>query len=835
MRPAAAWRKVDWLGAAFRTPGVKNPVQTLSARALYGFLIAMALSGVFLLSVHLPFFAVRKIASAITGGVILTSVLASLVISRRGHIRLAGWVLLSTAWLITTILVVLSGGIHSPGVLGFLTIIVAAAWILGRAVATVGAGVFFAMTLAMALIESSGRSLPQYFPSPPMSTWLVLTFFSAIAIFPTVEVLRILDEASEQRFRNLADAAPVLIWVSGLDKLCTFFNKPWLDFTGRKMEEELGNGWAAGVHPDDLERCLATYSAAFDARRNFQMEYRLRRADGEYRWVLDNGAPSYREAEFTGFIGSCVDVTEQKQIEERLRANEILLKDAQRLAKVGSWMRDLATGTSTWSDETLEIFGLPKETHPDFRAFLDCVHPEDREELIQAEYQVRSKYTSLEIEYRIVRPNGEVRFVRTVAEAIRNERSVPVRIAGATQDITEQVRTRELFRRSQEQDFDRQKLESVGMLTAGIAHDFNNLLGAILVSADLALAEHAEGAPVDEEALLRIRTAAIRGGEIVRQLMMYGGKQRHSFEPVDISRLAGDMLELMRATISKRARLEVDLPENVPAVQADAPQIRQVLMNLIGNASEALGERDGVISVRVAKVRLSGDAGAWDLAEGDYIRLEVGDTGHGMTEGVRGKIFDPFFTTKFAGRGLGLAVVRGIVRAHGGAIDVASAPAEGSRFAILLPCCKEPAKDVRRIPAPPARDAGRGPLSILIVEDEEALRRGVSRMLRKAGFTVMEAADGKAGVALFQAGAAEIDLVFLDMTLPGMSGGEVLLELRRIQPGVKVLITSAYGQDHVQAIVGEQHSWLFLRKPYRIAELTKLLRGVRLDNGQVLQ
>src|SRR5215472_17003022 len=152
LRLGAAWRQVDWFGAAFRTSGVNNPGQSLSARALYGLLFAMALSGVFLLSVHLPFFAVRKIASAITGGVILASVLASLVISRRGHIRLAGWVLLTAAWLIMTILVVLSGGIHSPGVLGFLTIIVAAAWILGRAVATVGAGVFFVMTLAMALI-----------------------------------------------------------------------------------------------------------------------------------------------------------------------------------------------------------------------------------------------------------------------------------------------------------------------------------------------------------------------------------------------------------------------------------------------------------------------------------------------------------------------------------------------------------------------------------------------------------------------------------------------------------------------------------------------------------
>jgi PAS domain S-box-containing protein len=791
----------------------------------------MLLSCVLLLAVGLPFFAVRKMASAIFGGFLLTAVLASLVISWRGHLKLAGWLLLSVAWLITTVLVVFSGGIHSPGVLGFLTIIIASAWILGRAVAAAGAGLYLAMTLGMALMEGAGLHLPKYFPSPPISTWLALTFFGAIAIFPTVEVLRILDEASEQRFRNLADAAPVLIWVSGLDKLCTFFNKPWLDFTGRTMEQELGNGWTAGVHPDDLERCFATYSSAFDARRSFQMEYRLRSAGGEYRWILDNGAPVYRGTEFNGYVGSCVDVTEQKEIEKRLRASEIILKDAQHLAKVGSWVRDLDTGVSIWSDEKLNILGLPAGTPPNFWNFLDCVHPDDREKIKQANDQACSKYGPVEVEYRIVRPNGEVRFVRTVAEAIRNDRDVPQRLVGATQDITEQVKTKDVFRRSQEEAFDRQKLESLGALTGGIAHDFNNLLGAILVSADLALAEHAEGAPVDEEALQRIRAAAIRGGEIVRQLMTYGGGQPHSFEPVDIPRLTGQMLELMRATISKRARLEVDLPENLPAVQADAQQIRQVLMNLISNASEALGERDGVISVRVAQVGLSGEAATRDLPAGDYVRLEVGDTGEGMTDEVRGRIFEPFYTTKFAGRGLGLAVVQGIVRQHSGAIDVVSAPAQGSRFTVLLPGCKEPAKEADRIQAPKICEAGRAPRSILIVEDEEALRRGVSRLLRKERFRVFEAADGKAGVDVFQASAPEIDLVFLDMTLPGMSGGEVLSELRRIQTGITVIITSAYGQDHVQALIGEQQPWLFLRKPYRIGELTKMLRCTRLDKG----
>ena len=175
---------------------------------------------------------------------------------------------------------------------------------------------------------------------------------------------------SEERFRNMADTTPVMIWVSGVDKLCTFFNKPWLNFTGRTTEQELGNGWTAGVHHEDLDRCIATYHSSFDVRRPFQMDYRLRRADGEYRWVLDSGTPLYAGGEFVGFIGSCIDITERTLTEERLRASEARLMDAQRLAKVGSWERDTGADRIYWSDEVLRILGKPNGPSSNFSAFL---------------------------------------------------------------------------------------------------------------------------------------------------------------------------------------------------------------------------------------------------------------------------------------------------------------------------------------------------------------------------------------------------------------------------------------------------------------------------------
>ena len=306
------------------------------------------------------------------------------------------------------------------------------------------------------------------------------------------------------------------------------------------------------------------------------------------------------------------------------------------------------------------------------------------------------------------------------------------------------------------------------------------------------------------------------------------------FEPVDLSGLLHEMLEFLKVSISKRATLNVTLPEKLPAVRANAAQLRQVVLNLITNASEALGEQEGVISVAVTQVQSGPSDSAPNLSRGDYVRLEVSDTGCGMTEEIQSKIFDPFFTTKFAGRGMGLAAVKGIVRSHGGAINVVSAPGQGSRFEILLPCSSESAREghdeaVSSAAGEVASFAG----TVLVVEDEDTLRLAVSKMLRRKGFTVIEAANGKTGVDLFRASAPEIDVVLLDLTLPGMSGREVLSELRRIQPNVKVIITSAYSQEQAQTTLGGQQPWLYIRKPYQLNELTGLLRNVYLDKRRV--
>ena len=425
-------------------------------------------------------------------------------------------------------------------------------------------------------------------------------------------------------------------------------------------------------------------------------------------------------------------------------------------------------------------------------------------------------------------PSGQ-RYFHSNLIPMRNGSGRIQRIVGACIDTTD-------FKRTQNEALARQKLESLGVLAGGIAHDFNNLLGGIVAQAELAESELAGGSQPGPE-LQAIKNVAIRAGEMVRELMVYSGQDEARLDPLDLSRLVEEMLELLKISISKHATLTVDLPKNLPAVRANAVQIRQVVMNLITNASDALGDKEGVISVTVAKVESAPDAlaGAQSNASGcGQLRLKISDTGCGMTGETLAKIFDPFFTTKFAGRGLGLAAVQGIIRSHGGTINVVSAPGQGSRFEILLPCMAQPARDPAEILAPAsAHDSRKVAGTVLVVEDEEILRLAVSKMLRKEEFSVIEAGDGTTGANLFRANEPRIDVVLLDVTLPGMSGRDVLEEMRRIRPDVKVVLTTAFNQDNALSSIGEQLPWGYVRKPYQFRELIGLLRKACLDKPKM--
>ena len=406
------------------------------------------------------------------------------------------------------------------------------------------------------------------------------------------------------------------------------------------------------------------------------------------------------------------------------------------------------------------------------------------------------------------------RYFRTHLIPLRDEGGSVCRLVGCCHDLTD-------TRHSYQEALARQKLETIGVLASGIAHDFNNLLGGILASAELALNEKDEGAAVEDE-LRRIRTASIRGAEIVRELMIYGGKESAVLEAVDVTALVEEMLQLLKIAVSKNVILESRLSEGLPAVQANPTQLRQVVMNLVTNASDAIGKNSGVIrvSTSLAKIRKHSRTGR-DLSPGDYLLIEVSDTGGGIAPELQGKVFDPFFTTKQDGRGLGLSIVQGIVRAHHGAIHLLSEIGQGTTIQVLLPSIPHSARqDSLSRPAvkPMAQSA-----TVLIVEDEELLRAVVAKALRKRGFLVIEASNGSSAIELLQTHKNEVQVVLLDVTLPGMGVRDIYENINRIQPESKVIFTSAYVKETVGASLGGIPFDRFIRKPFQLSDLVDAL------------
>ena len=371
-----------------------------------------------------------------------------------------------------------------------------------------------------------------------------------------------------------------------------------------------------------------------------------------------------------------------------------------------------------------------------------------------------------------------------------------------------------------------QKLESLGLLAGGIAHDFNNLLTAILGFADLAQQALSADSPA-LDSIRRVVDAARRAAELTGQMLAYSGRGKFQVERLPLADSVRGMVDLLKMSVSKNAQLQLDCAADTPWVQADAGQLRQVIMNLIINASEAIGDPEGVIGVRTGgRVWPGGPLPdcypETNLPAGSFAFLEVTDTGHGMTAETRAKIFDPFFSTKRTGRGLGLAAVLGIVRGHNGAVQVASEPNRGSTFCVFLPACEpvaSPAEPPLALPTCP------GGGTVLVVDDEDFIRSLAQRMLEALGFQVLTACDGREGIETFRR-QQEIVAVLLDVTMPGFDGLETLRELRRIRHDVPVLLSSGFSETEVTKRLEGHDLAGFVSKPYSLEQLAQALLGL---------
>lgn len=379
-----------------------------------------------------------------------------------------------------------------------------------------------------------------------------------------------------------------------------------------------------------------------------------------------------------------------------------------------------------------------------------------------------------------------------------------------------------------------QKLESIGVLSGGIAHDFNNLLHVVLGNADIALSRLPARSPA-RAPLEEVIRATIRAADLTRQILAYSGKGAFVVRHLDLSSEVREMATLLRTAISKRASLVWELAENLPAVNADATQIRQIVMNLITNASDALQDAEGVITLRTGVVQpdeledinsgvsvMSSEPP--EASQGPYVYLEVADTGSGMTPDTLQRMFDPFFSTKFSGRGLGLAAVMGIVQSHHGLIRIRTEPGEGTSFRVLLPLAPGTARAAETPTATRTEWSGTG--TVLVVEDEEGVREVAERILQDFGFETLMAVDGKDALDIMERRGDHVTLVLLDLSMPRMGGQEALRHLRERRPHLPVIMMSGYTEEAVASQFSDTGPGMtaFLQKPFLAEDLIEVLR-----------
>jgi two-component system cell cycle sensor histidine kinase/response regulator CckA len=631
--------------------------------------------------------------------------------------------------------------------------------------------------------------------------------------------------ASEAQNRALLNAIPDFIFTNRRDGeyLAVQTPDPGLlfippeTFLHRKVEE---------VMPKPIADLFMKVFADAHALGAVQEVHYTLRMGGEEKQFEARVVPSTGDK----VISIVRDITEQKRAETALRESETVLRESQIIAGLGSYVLDISTGI--WSSSAVLdlVFGIDETYEHSVAGWEAIIHHADR--AMMADYfknEVLGRRQAFNKEYRIVRrDNQTVRWVHGIGRLEFDAEGRPRKMLGTIQDITGRKQAEAERQQLERKLLETQKLESLGVLAGGIAHDFNNILTGILGNATLASLDLPAGSPVHDN-LETIRQASLRAADLCKQMLAYSGKGRFVVQNLSLNGLVEETTHLLQISISKKAVLRFNLYPALPPIEADATQLRQVIMNLVINASEAIGEKSGVISLstglaRVDRDYLGGTLLAPELPEGTYVFLEVADSGCGMSPETQAKIFDPFFTTKFAGRGLGLAAVLGIMRGHKGALKIHSEPGQGTTFKLLFPCA---AGDSELIAAESvAKPAWRGHGCVLVADDEESVRSTTALMLRKLGFEVALAADGREAVEIFRAEPDRFTLVLMDLTMPHLDGEQAFAELRQIREDVRVVLMSGFNEQEVISRFSGKGMGGFLQKPFAYEGLSNVAHRV---------
>jgi len=551
--------------------------------------------------------------------------------------------------------------------------------------------------------------------------------------------------------------------------------------------------------------------------------------NGEQGWFLTSKSP-FRDntGAVVGIVGTCRIVT------ERRRANQTLANEREKLRTVLDavqdivFMKDLngrhtmqnAAGLRLFPQKPELIHGTVYEMDIP-QAHADLYSQDDR--LV---FTTGAPIVNREEPFRL--PDGGQGTLLTSKFPLRDSSGAVVGLVGIGRDIT-QIRKDAADREALNAKLlETQKLESLGVLAGGIAHDFNNLLGVVLGNATLAIEARTDDScmPFLEE----IEKATTRAADLCKQMLAYSGRGTFVVQPLDLNAVIRDTTDLLRVSIKKKVELRKQLAITLPAVIADETQLRQVLMNLVINASEAIGEGGGHIAISTGVVQadrayFDNTRLAGDLAPGEYVYMEVSDNGHGMSSEVIDKIFDPFFTTKFTGRGLGLAAVLGIVHSHRGALKVYSEEGRGTTFKMLLPSASNPAEVQNVIPAEGGQQwQGQG--VVLLVDDEEPIRVTAGHLLKRLGFSIQAFSDGAAALAAFAIEPDRFSLVVADLTMPVLDGAQLSHAIRCIRPSVPVLLMSGFTEKEALKRSGAGRHFDFIQKPFTLRDFREKLQTI---------
>jgi PAS domain S-box-containing protein len=509
----------------------------------------------------------------------------------------------------------------------------------------------------------------------------------------------------------------------------------------------------------------------------------------------------------------------ERESEERLRLALIS-------SKQGWFDLDFQTGTVTISPEYAQMIGYAPAELSNLEGWMASIHPEDRDDTLKVFDECVQSGDTKAMEYRRRTKSGEWLWIRSTGRVTEyDDGHKPLRMTGVHADITERKQAEAEMRALERQLQQTQRLESLGVLAGGIAHDFNNILAIILGYCGLTKMDH----KTTESNIAEIEKAVERAAELCRQMLAYAGKAPFEKTEVNITTVADEMIKMLRATIPQNVVIKPEFSDDLPHVLGDASQIRQIVMNLVINASEAIAEAQGEIRVCLAITEIKARQAARNylgdaITPGWYVCLEVSDNGGGMSEETYNRIFEPFYTTKFYGRGLGMSAIMGIIQAHNGALQLFSEHGKGTTFKVYLPF--QPNGATEKAPRQFSLAPWKGSGTILLVEDEEQILMIAKALMEALGFKVVEAVNGREALEMYRKNAGEITMVVTDIGMPVMDGYALFNELKKLDPALPVIISSGFGETVISSRIASDQIAGLISKPYGFEQLRTVLKDV---------